>query len=189
MEDRYYHTEASVKEYVDMAKDVSGMALIEELKAFLPQGASVLEIGSGPGTDWNILSSLYEVTGSDSSKEFLKHLKSANPEGKFLELDASTLLTNKAFSGVYSNKVLHHLSDDELRISIKRQADILEPNGIVCHSFWKGEGSEVFKGMFVNYHSKADVLSFFEAYFESLLVIDYAEFEEGDSILFIGKKK
>ena len=48
---------------------------------------------------------------------------------------------------------MHHLIDYEIDQSEKRQYEILNSNGIICHSFWKGEGSEVFKGLFVNYHN------------------------------------
>lgn len=188
MED-YYKTKESVEEYIRLAKDVNGGELIKKLKNFLPLNSTLLEIGTGPGTDWNILNQDYNVTGSDNSTEFLNHLSSVNPKGNFFELDAITIQTNRKFDGIYSNKVLHHLKDNELKDSIKRQFDVLNSNGIICHSFWKGEGSEIFKGLFVNYHLKKALTDFFEDYFEVLLIESYAEFEEEDSLLFIGKKK
>ena len=129
------------------------------------------------------------VTGSDNSKEFLNRLVSDNPKHRFLELDATELLVDESFDGIYSNKVMHHLKDDEFSRSIQRQFDILNPNGIICHSFWKGEGSEVFKGLFVNYYSENALRKIVEKNFEILLLINYKEFEEDDSILLIGRKK
>ena len=81
------------------------------------------------------------------------------------------------------------MKDHELQHSIKRQSNVLNAKGIICHSFWKGEGSEIFKGLFVNYHTKNALREFFEEYFEVLHLESYAEFEEGDSLLLIGKKK
>ena len=189
MEGAYYHTKESVEEYVRLSKGFSGKDLIERLGKVLVTNAAVLELGSGSGTDWNILNKTYVVIGSDNSLEFLDHLKAENPKGEFLELDAVTLKTKKKFDGIYSNKVLHHLKDDELSSSIKRQYDLLNPGGIICHSFWKGEGSEVFKGLFVNYHSAAILKDNFEKYFEIILLEAYEEFEANDSLLLIGKKK
>jgi len=188
MSPEYYKTKETVEEYIRLAKDVNGDELIEKLKNFLPSNSSLLEIGTGPGTDWNILIKDYNVVGSDNSQVFLNHLNSTNPKGRFLELDAITLITNESFNGVYSNKVLHHLKDNELIDSIKRQSTILQPNGIICHSFWKGEGSEIFKGLFVNYHSESKLRELFEPHFEILMIESYAEFEKGDSLLLIGKK-
>lgn len=185
----YYQNKESVKEYIRLAKDVNGGDLIKKFKEFLSPNSILLELGTGPGTDWNILKGDYEVIGSDNSKEFLSHLKSNYPLGRFLELDAVTLNTEEKFNGIYSNKVLHHLNDNDLIDSIKRQYDILKPNGIICHSFWKGKGSEVFKGLFVNYHSENTLREFFEWFFEILLIESYAEFDEADSLLLFGKKK
>lgn len=189
MTDNYYHTQESVQEYIQLAKDVNGQELIDELLQHLPQKSSLLEIGSGPGSDWKILNKSYNIVGSDNSKQFLQYLNETNPLGKFLELDAVTLNTNINFDGIYSNKVLHHLTDDQLGQSIMQQHKVLEKNGIICHSFWKGEGSEVFKGLFVKYHNKQSLSKAFDPYFEIILLKDYLEFEEGDSILLIAKKK
>ncbi|MEW4923246.1 class I SAM-dependent methyltransferase [Algibacter sp. 2305UL17-15] len=189
MNGTYYNTKASVKEYIKAAEGFNGSDLIEKLKKVLPQNSTVLEIGSGPGTDWKLLHKTYNVVGSDNSKEFLNHLSSENPNAEFLELNAVTLETDKVFDGIYSNKVMHHLKDNELINSIKRQHEILKPSGIICHSFWKGEGSEVFKGLFVNYHNEANLEKFFETHFEILSIEPYPEFEDDDSLLIIGKKK
>lgn len=189
MKGDYYNTQETVKEYIKLAKDVNGQDLINKLKKYLPLNADLLEIGSGPGTDWNILNKDYNVIGSDNSDEFLNHLRSENPNGQFINLDAVALSTAEKFDGIYSNKVLHHLNDQELINSIQRQHEILNDNGIICHSFWKGEGTEIFKGLFVNYHSKEALKGFFQNQFDILVVEEYAEFEPGDSILFIAKRK
>jgi SAM-dependent methyltransferase len=185
----YYKTKESAEEYIRLAKDVSGKQLIEKLKRILAPNSVLLEIGSGPGTDWKILNEAYNVIGSDNSNEFLRHLNNRNPNGEFLKLDAITLETDKNFDGIYSNKVMHHLTDKELIDSVKRQYEILNSNGIICHSFWKGEGSEVFNGLFVNYHNEVGLREVFKNYFEVLSIELYEEFEEEDSILLIGKKK
>jgi cyclopropane fatty-acyl-phospholipid synthase-like methyltransferase len=189
MEDNYYNTKDSVEEYIKLSQGINGSELIDELKVFLPKGSTLLELGTGPGSDWNILKNDYKVTGSDNSTEFLNHLITKNPEGNFIELDAVTLKLNTKFDGIYSNKVMHHLNDNELAESIKKQNEILNSNGIICHSFWKGEGSEIFKGLFVNYHTKEALKNYFEKYFEILLLETYNEFKDDDSILLIGRKK
>lgn len=189
MSKNYYQTKESVEEYISLAKDVDGRLLIEKLNAYLPHNSSLLEIGSGPGTDFQILKAAYKVVGSDYSNEFLLRLTANNKNGEFLLLNAITLETDKKFDGIYSNKVLQHLSNDELRKSIRRQLAVLNRNGIVCHSFWKGEGDETFKGLLVNYQTDASLRELFGDCFEVLVLEEYKEFEEGDSVLFIGKKK
>jgi len=189
MKEDYYKTKETVEEYIKLAKDVNGKLLIEKLKQILHPQSSILEIGSGPGTDWEILQESYDVTGSDNSKEFLMHLVSKYPLGKFIELDAISLKTNMKFDGIYSNKVMHHLKDNELTDSVKRQNEILNSNGIICHSFWKGEGSEIFKGLFVNYHTVTTLTKTYQNYFEILSIEEYNEFDDNDSLLLLARKK
>lgn len=185
----YYKTKESVEEYIQMAKEVNSAQLIQQLKPILPNQSKLLEIGSGPGTDWRLLNAYYNVVGSDFSDVFIQHLRKQNPEGAFLKLDAITLETTQTFDGIYSNKVLHHLTDNDLERSIENQLRRLNPNGLICHSFWNGKGNEMFKGMFVNYHNKEDLKLWFQPYFDILTVKEYKEFEDGDSVVLIARKK
>lgn len=189
MKGDYYKTKESVEEYIELAKDVNGSELIEKLKQYLPLKSNLLEIGSGPGSDWEILSESYSVTGSDNSSEFLNHLTTKYPKGEFINIDAITIKSENKFDGIYSNKVLQHLKDNELIESIKRQSEVLNTDGIVCHTFWKGDDSEVFKGLFVNYQNEEGIKDLFNKYFDIISITTYAEFEEDDSILLIAKKK
>ena len=189
MKNSFYHDQKSVASYIEAAKAANGSGLIEHLKLHLAEGSSVLEIGSGPGTDWKLLNACYAVTGSDYSLAFLERLKKQNPQHTFLQLDAESLETDLKFDGIYSNKVLQHLDHPATVASIDRQAEVLTPHGIVCHSFWYGEGSETFKGIPVNYHNEASLEALFGSKFEILLLEKYKEFDLDDSILLIGRKK
>ena len=83
---------------------------------------------------------------------------------------------------------MHHLSNNELTESHKRQSQILNSDGIICHSFWKGVVSQIFNGLFVNYHTEVDHKEIFKNYFEVLSIETYKEFDDNDSILILGKK-
>lgn len=189
MSDTYYSQPESVQEYIQLAKDVSGQQIIDAFQNYLPALSTLLELGSGPGTDFEILNKMYSVTGSDLSEPFLTHLMERFPRQEFKKLDAVTLDIDRTFRGIYSNKVLHHLSTEDLQKSIKRQHEIVKEDGYVCHSFWKGEGDEIFKGMFVNYHSEKDLESYFSALFDIKEMSTYTEFEDGDSIFLIAQRK
>lgn len=189
MSTNYYQSKESVEGYLKAAADVNSKPLIEKLKGFLAEGATLLELGSGPGTDWQILNEAFDVVGSDNSEEFLNHLQKENPTGEFLNLDAVTIKTTQQFDGIYSNKVLHHLEDDELEKSIAAQLKTLNQNGIVCHSFWKGEGTDMFDGMFVNNHTAKEIKTLFSPHFEILLLEEYTEFDANDSLVLIAEKR
>ena len=188
MSDAYYHTKDSVDEYIQLADGIDGKKLIAQLKPHISKGARILELGSGPGKDYELLSADYTVTGSDLSAEFLTLLQTKYPDGEFLNLNAATLATDQTFDVVYSNKVLQHVTDDELAQSINRQHQLLSENGVICHSFWKGEGSEEFKGMYVNYQTQQSLRDIINGKFDVILLNEYAEFEAGDSLLLIARK-
>jgi len=105
MDGNYYKTKESVEEYIRLAKDFNGGQLIEKLKNYLLSNSLLLEIGSGPGTDFQILKKDYRVVGSDCSTEFLSRLISNNVDDEFLNLDATTLKTSKKFNGIYSTRI------------------------------------------------------------------------------------
>lgn len=188
MSDKYYQTKESVDEYIKAAEGYDGLHLIEQLKPHLSAGSILLEIGSGPGTDWNILRKDFQVTGSDFSMEFISRLQAQNPEAEFLQLDASTLDTNKTFDAIFSNKVLHHLTDEQLQSSFERQHALLNSGGIICHSFWKGTGDAEYGGMYVNYHTVDEVKTLLAGKFETVVLNLYKEFEDDDSIFIIARK-
>lgn len=189
MKSDYYKNEETVNEYIKLAKNVDSQQLIKKLIPFLSKDVKILELGSGPGTDWNILSHHFNVVGSDYSPIFINKLKKKFPQGEFLEIDAIEMNTNQTFDGIYSNKVLHHLSNQELIESINNQLKVPKPNGVICHSFWKGDGEETFKGMYVNYHQMKDLKNLFSPSYKILLLEEYEEFEPKDSIILIATVK
>lgn len=188
--DKYYHTKESVEEYIRLSEGYSGEKLIEQFIQYLAPKSKILEFGSGPGKDWKILTKKgFDVTGSDYSEEFLNHLENAFPTGKFIQLDTSKIVVQDNYDCIYSNKVMHHLTDEQLKNSLEKQNNLLNSGGVICHSFWKGEGDEEFKGMFVNYHTQKEIENIVNPYFEILVLEEYQEFEEGDSLILIGKRK
>ncbi|MFT5723406.1 MAG: hypothetical protein ACI9JN_000519 [Bacteroidia bacterium] len=100
MTTEYYDTKQSVEEYIHLAKDVNGLELIQKLKTYLPLKSKLLELGTGPGTDWHMLSKDFDTVGSDDSNEFLHHLNSKYPAGTFEALDAITIKTDQKFDGI-----------------------------------------------------------------------------------------
>ena len=185
----FFDTEKGVDEYVKMAEGFDGAELIKTLQIFLPEKSSVLELGMGLGKDLDILSKTYTVTGSDSSQIFLGRYKEQNPDTDLLKLDAVTLSTNRTFDCIYSNKVLHHLTTDDLKKSLKNQKKILNPNGILFHSFWRGNKTENMEGLLFVYSELNSLRELFETDYEVLELKIYAENQKDDSIYAILRRK
>lgn len=185
----FFDTQKGVDEYLKMVEGFDGAELIKILEEFLPKTSSVLEIGMGPGKDLDILSKTYSVTGSDNSQIFLDRYKMQNQNANLLKLDAVTLPTERTFDCIYSNKVLHHLTTDNLKTSLKRQKEILNPNGILFHSFWKGDKTESMEGLLFVYYELDFLKRLFESDFEILELKIYTEDQKDDSIYAILRRR
>lgn len=178
----FFDTEKGVNEYLKMTEGYDGKELIKIFETYLSKGSRVLELGMGPGKDLDILDENYEVTGSDNSSIFLEKYKEKNPKADLILLDAVNLNTNRKFDGIYSNKVLHHLTTEDLKTSLKNQKEILNPQGILFHSFWKGNKTETMEGLLFVYYELETLRDIFEPDFEILAMETYSELEKDDSI-------
>lgn len=172
-----------------MAREYDGRQLIKILKKYLKSGSSVLEIGMGPGKDLDLLREEYKVTGSDSSRIFLDLYRNNNPDIELIQLDAVTLITERTFDAIYSNKVLQHLTTDELKRSVLKQFELLHDDGIIFHSFWKGDKEESFHGLRFVYYTSDKLRILFSPQFDILEITEYKEVKKGDSIYLIARKK
>mgnify|MGYP006289408233 CR=1 FL=1 len=191
----YYKDKENVLEYIEMAEGYDGKALIEHLRDYLQEGSSVLELGMGPGKDLDILKKYYQVTGSDFTKHFLDLYKENHQDDNIdlLLLDARKLDIKRQFDCIYTNKVLYHLTEEEMIESLRRQKDLLNENGLLLHSFWEGNKKEKFKGINFVYYTKERIIEIINSHFsdvyEILEIEYYKEMEEKDSIYIILKKK
>ena len=185
----YFDDAKNVEDYIKMAEGYDGRDLIEVLKTYLESGSTVLELGMGPGTDFEILREAYQVTGSDSSFVFVERYRERDASADLVLLDAVTMDIDRRFDGIYSNKVLHHLTRDDLRASFVRQAEVLNDDGILCHAFWYGKSEETHHDLRFTYYTEATLADVIGDGYEMLASKRYTEMEEEDSLLVILKKR
>ena len=185
----FFDTEEGVEQYIKIAEGYDGAELIKILQKHLPANSTILELGMGPGKDMDILKESYTVTGSDNSQIFLDKYKQKHPDADLLFLDAATIQTDRKFDCVYSNKVLHHMTKDDLIKSLQRQKELLNPNGIAFHSFWKGSKTEEMEGLLFTYYEINDLKKMTESDFEILVLEIYTEMEKDDSIYAVLRNK
>jgi cyclopropane fatty-acyl-phospholipid synthase-like methyltransferase len=188
----YFDDEQNVEDYIKMAEGYDGRYLITQLRKYLPYDSTVLELGMGPGTDLMLLSEHYQVIGSDYSNAFLERFRMRQPQhptAGLLQLDAITMQVDRRFDCIYSNKVLHMMTREQLAQSLQRQAAVLNDNGILLHSFWYGrEEEEHFDIKFIYYTKKA----LKEAIGKEYQIVEmerYTEMDENDSLYVILRKR
>jgi SAM-dependent methyltransferase len=185
----FFKDERNVEDYVEMVEGFDGRELIEILRTHLEPGSTVLEIGMGPGKDLGILTETYDVTGSDYSEVFVERYRAQNADADLMLLDARTLETDRTFDCIYTNKVLMHLSREEMETSLSRQKDLLNEGGILFHSFWKGDKVEVHKGLRFVYYLEPHLEEMFGVDFEVVAMDTYKDLDDDDSIYLVARKK
>ncbi|MEQ8676515.1 MAG: class I SAM-dependent methyltransferase [Aggregatilineales bacterium] len=184
----YYNIQKNVEQYIQMAEGYDGKLLIDVLGKHLPEGSTVLELGMGPGKDLMLLGEKFNVTGSDVSPLFLERFKASNPDADLLQLDAVTMKTDRKFDCIYSNKVLYHLTQEQLIQSLKQQLQALKPNGLAHHSFWYGEGSEEMHGLQFTYYTEEKLQEIIGESYDIVEMQRYTEMDEDDSIYILLRK-
>ena len=186
----YYDEAKNVNDYIKMAEGFDGQEFYDILIDYLDSESTVLELGMGPGKDVDIFSQRYKVTGSDYSQVFLDYYLEKNPEADLILLDAITMNTDRKFDCIYSNKVLYHLSREEMKNSLEHQYESLNNGGLIFHTLWYGDQEEEeFEGLNSVYYTESDLENMLQFRFEIIEMKRYKEFEDGDSIYFIAKVK
>ncbi len=185
----YYDHKRNVEKYIEMMAGFDNSELIETVFDNLPAGKSMLELGMGAGVDLALLKKAYTLTGSDRSKAFLDAYKKKDSDIPLLQLDAVKLDTEKTFDYIYSNKVLIHLTDAELKASFKSQAEHLNTGGLVFHTFWFGQDQKHYHGLLFNNHTPEEIIQFAGRWFAPVRDVRYTEMDPDDSFYIVLAKK
>lgn len=186
----FYDTKESIEKYIVMSAEFDGFEFIEDLKNYLPEGASVLELGMGEGKDQILLSEAgFVPTGSDCSQPFLDRWNDLAPETAAIFVDAVDMNVDQKFDAIYANKVLQHLTAEEFAKSLKAQADVINSGGVLLFSLWYGEDFGDMGGSYYMSHTEKTLVKAMPESLELLSFRRYKEFEENDSFWVVLKKK
>jgi len=185
----FYDKQENIEKYAQFIPTHDGAELVSILESQLAKDSTVLELGIGPGKDFERLAKDYDVTGSDRSLVFLNKYRQKNPQADLLQLDARTLETDKKFDCIYSNKVLIHLTRDELVNSLARQHEILNDNGLLLHSFWYGDKEDVYDDLRITYYTEQQLSDMMNELFEIVEIKRHAKMTEGDSVYVLARAR
>ena len=185
----YYDNAKNVEQYIKMAEGYDGSFLIDILRQHLDPDSNVLELGMGPGKDLLLLSQHFNVTGSDSSSIFVERFRDQHADMNVIQIDAITMNIDSKFDAIYSNKVLYHLTREQLHQSLKKQKSVLRPGGLALHSFWYGQDNEEMHGLHFAYYDEKQLRAIAELYYEVVRVERYTEMDDDDSLYILLKNQ
>jgi SAM-dependent methyltransferase len=98
--------------------------------AGVPDGASVLELGSGGGNNASHLKQHYRLTLVDLSPGMLALSRSLNPEQEHIQGDMRSVRLGRLFQAVFIQDAICYMTgEDDLRQAIQTAALHLEPGG------------------------------------------------------------
>jgi len=185
----FYDDPVNVKKYIQMCNGYDGTDIYKLLSKSLPVGSTLLELGSGGGLDIEYLKRVYSITGSDLSEAFLNVCKEKHPEIPFLKLNVKKLELSEPYDCIYSNKVLHHLTKEELKESLLQQTKFLSAKGLIAHSFWLGDEDEEMHGLLFTYYNRDELISIISESYDILSTLSFQEFKEDDSLFVVARIK
>ena len=122
----------------NLLEKVAGVGSVRKriIKDFVApfDGASILDIGCGTGAILDYFPNNIDYIGFDISHKYINHAKNKyKNRGKFYcasITDNINTLSESSFDFVISFGVIHHLSDDDATILIKKAKKYLKKNGI-----------------------------------------------------------
>jgi cyclopropane fatty-acyl-phospholipid synthase-like methyltransferase len=107
----------------------------------LPEGARVLELGCGGGSEETLdLARHFRLTGVDVSGEQIRRARKRVPGAEFVHADFLELdLPDESFDAVCSFYVLNHVPRELLAPLFARIVRWLRPGGLAMHAFGVGD--------------------------------------------------
>lgn len=189
----FYDSSENVDIYEKMVEAYDPHVMINRFKSHVTSGSKVLELGIGPGLDHDVLRETFHAVGSDLSEEFLRRYRARSPGADVRLLDAVTLEDEKLadlvpFDAMYSNKVLHHLKEDDLKLSLVRQAELLRSGGVLVHCLWHGDKEEFIHGLRFQYYTLDKIQAILPSSLSLTTSEVYTEDEPEDSIFIVLRK-
>lgn len=143
--------------------------LLEDFSRLLPEGAAVIDLGCGVGTDAGYLSEHgFDVTGIDFSEGMLEQARKAFPEVDFRKADLREMPSDiGTFDGAVASYSLIHVMKADVPDVLQDIRRILKKEGMVFLGMQMGESGEIFideplkKGarLFLNIISREEIES------------------------------
>jgi len=115
--------------------------LIDEIAAMLPTGATVFEIGSGAGTEADVLESRgLRVQRTDATRSFVEILRASGHDARVVDVLTDDL--GGPWDCVFANAVFLHLSRKQFRDVLVRTSLCVRRGGFLVFTLKEGDGDE-----------------------------------------------
>jgi SAM-dependent methyltransferase len=132
----YDDLDGTYRRWVEHTRPGYRSAFLTRILGEVPNGADVLEIGCGPGTDAAALAEGRRYVAIDLSEVQLAHARAIAPAGRFLHGDVlNTPFPPASFDAVVSFYAFNHIPQDRIERLLGRIRSWLRPGGGLFCSF------------------------------------------------------
>ena len=122
----WFHLVTAPEDYEEEATDYVAWLL----EAGVPEGGTVLELGSGGGNNASWMKRTFELTLSDLSEGMLEGSRGLNPECEHAQGDMRTLRLGRVFDGVFVHDAVSYMTTEaDLAAAIETAAIHTRPGG------------------------------------------------------------
>ncbi|MFC9982865.1 class I SAM-dependent DNA methyltransferase [Gordonia sp. NPDC127522] len=116
-------------------------AYLDSLTALLPAGATVLEVGSGPGRAATYLESTHlGVQRTDATPAFVEMMHADGHDANVLDIRTDDL--GGPYDAILATAVLLHLTRSEFETFLHRAHAAITPGGLLAFTVKEGDGSQ-----------------------------------------------
>jgi len=125
--------------------DLSDSKYLDIFLDFLPNGAKILDVGSGPGQFSKYIKEKgFDVSGIDYSDKMVAMAKNKVPGVVFQKMDMRKLdFETKTFDGLLSSYSLIHIPSNQIHKTLEGFYRILKPNGYLEVIAQKGKANQI----------------------------------------------
>ena len=132
----YDDLDDTYRRWVEHTRGGYRSTFLARILAEVPEGADVLEIGCGPGTDAAAIAEGRRYVGIDLSEVQLAHARAVAPAGRFLHGDVlDAPFSPASFDAVVSFYAFNHIPQSRMWLLFRRIGSWLRPRGRLFGSF------------------------------------------------------
>ncbi|PIN68940.1 hypothetical protein COV93_07405 [Candidatus Woesearchaeota archaeon CG11_big_fil_rev_8_21_14_0_20_43_8] len=122
----------TVEAYAENTAGMHPMHISKIFISYLSDGASILDLGCGPGRDVGIFADRgYNVTGVDLSKKMIGYARKQVTNAKFSVMDIKSLaFVGNSFDGVWACMSFLHVPKENIEQGLGEVHRVLKPEGV-----------------------------------------------------------
>lgn len=160
----YYNKNASL--YFENTVGLNMQEILEEFIKYLPEGATVLDLGCGSGRDsLYFIEKGFDTTALDGAQE-LCELASIHIGQNVLHMQYSELDFTDVFDGIWACASLLHLQTNDINDVLQSITKALKPHGLLYMSFKHGDFNGILNGRYFNCHTTRSLKNLMESHKE-----------------------